>query len=231
MRFVIIHKTNARWEAGCMPDRDLVADVGQLIGELTAAGVVPGSARDDRRGHPPHVAPGPFVGANELPAGFDIIRSATLDDAVRFACELGQALSDVELDVRPVTEAWDIGLAPPPEDARSQRFMVLRKATAETESGAPVPAQKRAAVAKVRAGKAGDLLVTETMRPSSRGRRCKNSRAGITFTDGPFTESKELIAGFVIVEVASLDEASRWTARYIKTVQAGETDVYELEDA
>jgi len=231
MRFIIIHKTNARWEAGCIPDRDLVADVGNLIGELTSAGVLRAGEGLRASSLGARVTPGPFVGANELPAGFDIIRAATLDDAIRLACELGQALGDVEMDVRPVTEPWDIGLAPPPEDARSQRFMVLRKATAETESGASATAQRRAAVAKVMAGKAGDLLATETMRPSSRGRRCKNSSAGITFTDGPFTESKELIAGFVIVEVASLDEASRWTARYIKTVRAGETDIYELEDA
>jgi hypothetical protein len=240
MRYIVIHKTNARWEAGEIPDRDLIADVGKLLGDLEKAGVLRAGdglrasslgARVTVRGGVPEVTPGPFVGANELSAGFDIVRAATLDEAVRWACELGQALGDVEMDVRPVTEPWDIGLRPKPEDVTSQRFMVLRKASVETESGAPLAAHKSEALAKVRARKAGDLLTTETMRPSSRGRRCQNSASGITFTDGPFTESKELIAGFVIIEVGSRDEASRWTARYIEAVHAEETDLFELEAA
>ena len=68
------------------------------------------------------------------------------------------------------------------------------------------------------------------MRPSARGRRYKNTAAGIAFTDGPFTESKELIAGFVIIDVPSLDEASRWCARYIQMVRAEEADVLELDE-
>ena len=72
-------------------------------------------------------------------------------------------------------------------------------------------------------------IVTETMRPSARGRRYKNSRDGVTMTDGPFTESKELIAGYAIVSAASLDEASRWAERYIGAVEAEEVDLLELE--
>ena len=68
------------------------------------------------------------------------------------------------------------------------------------------------------------------MRPSARGRRCKNTDGALTFTDGPFTESKELIAGYVIIDVPSLEEASRWCARYVTTVRTEEADVRELED-
>jgi hypothetical protein len=66
------------------------------------------------------------------------------------------------------------------------------------------------------------------MRPSAKGRRYKNSRDGVTVTDGPFTESKELIAGYVIVSAASLDDASRWAVRYIAAVEADEVDLFEL---
>ena len=52
-------------------------------------------------------------------------------------------------------------------------------------------------------------LATETMRPRRRGRRYKNSRDGVSVYDGPFLETKELIAGYVIVSAASLDEAGR----------------------
>ena len=47
--------------------------------------------------------------------------------------------------------------------------------------------------------------------------------------DGPFTESKELIAGYCIVNAESLEEASRWAAKYIDVVETDEVDVRELE--
>jgi hypothetical protein len=48
--------------------------------------------------------------------------------------------------------------------------------------------------------------------------------------DGPFAESKELIAGYIIVSVASLEEAESWAVRYLETVGAGEVDVRELDE-
>jgi len=80
------------------------------------------------------------------------------------------------------------------------------------------------------AQRAGTHLATATLRPSARGRRYKNTREGIRVIDGPFTESKELIAGYVIVEAASLDDASRWATRYLDVVEADEVDLRELED-
>jgi hypothetical protein len=238
MRFIIIHKTTARWEAGEVPDARLIASVGALIGDLQRAGVLRAGeglrasslgARLTVRGGVADVVPGPFAGSNELCAGFDIIRAATLDDAIAWARELGETLGDVEVDVRPVTEAWDIGLGKKPDDVTSRRFMVLRKATTDSEAGVALPAKTRDAIQALRQ-RAGDThLAAETMRPSARGRRCKNTSGGIAFTDGPFTESKELIAGYVIIEVPSLDEATRWCARYVTVVDTAEADVFELE--
>ena len=67
------------------------------------------------------------------------------------------------------------------------------------------------------------------MRPSRRGRRYRNSRDGVTFYDGPFTETKELIAGYVVVSAASLEDAGRWAVQYIEAVGADEVDLRELE--
>jgi hypothetical protein len=50
-------------------------------------------------------------------------------------------------------------------------------------------------------------------------------------TDGPFAESKELIAGYVIVSAESLEDAARWAARYMDVVEADEVDLRELHDA
>jgi hypothetical protein len=239
MRFIIFHKTDARWEAGEVPDPGLIADVGALIGDLKQAGILRGAdglrasslgARVRSATGEIDVAPGPFAGRDKMPAGFDVIRAATLDDAVAWAREMSRALGDAEIDVRPVTEPWDIGLGPKPAGITSRRFMVLRKATPETESAAGLAEGKREALRKLRSAKRSDLLASETMRPSVRGRRCKNTIDGTAFTDGPFAESKELIAGFVIIEVGSLDEASPWTARYVTSVHSDEADLLELED-
>ena len=239
MRFIIMHKTSAEWEAGCVPDRQLISDVGALIGELARAGVLRAGeglrasslgARLTVRGGAADVAPGPFAGQNELPAGFEIIRAATLEGAVAWARELGKVLGDAQLDVRPVTEPWDIGLQTKPDDVRSLRFMVLRKATAATEAGATLAPAERAALSELRRRAPAGHLTAETIKPSKRGRRCKNSSDGVVFTDGPFTESKELLAGYVIVDVPALDEASRWCARYLAVVRSDEADVLELED-
>jgi hypothetical protein len=239
MRFIIIHKTNERWEAGEIPGPDLIADVGALIGELKQAGILRAGdglrasslgARIRSAAGALSVTAGPFAGRDKMPAGFEVVRAATLDDAVAWASEVGRALGDAEIDVRPVTEAWDIGLGPKPASITSRRFMALRKATPETESTAGLAGAKREALRTLRAAKGADLLASETMRPSARGRRCKNTIGGMAFTDGPFAESKELIAGFVIIEVPSLDEASRWGARYVTSVHSDEADVLELED-
>ncbi|MBL8112789.1 MAG: hypothetical protein JNK60_07890 [Acidobacteria bacterium] len=108
------------------------------------------------------------------------------------------------------------------------RYMALRKATAATEAGAP-PAAARSRILE-EAKRDGVLLVSETLKPSRRGRRYKNSGEGVRVIDGPFTESKELIAGYVIVEVATLEDADRWARRYLETVDAQEVDLRELED-
>jgi len=238
MRFIIFHKTNARWEAGEVPDQGLIADVGALIGDLTQAGILRGAdglrasslgARVRVSAGEVAVAPGPFAGRDKMPAAFDLLRAATLDGAVAWAGEVGRALGEAEIDVRPVTEPWDIGLGAKPAGITSRRFMVLRKATPETESQRGLAPSKREALGKLRTAQGAELLASETMRPSARGRRCKNTVNGVAFTDGPFAESKELIAGFVIIEVGSLEEASRWGARYVTSVHSDEADVLELE--
>src|SRR5262249_10320316 len=154
------------------------------------------------------------------PAGFTILRVGSIDDAVDWAARQAEILGDAEVDIRPVSEPWDIGMAPPPPEIKARRYMILRKATPESEAGTgPSPAQRtRLSHLIDQATRAGTHIITETMKPSRRGRRYSNSRAGITFFDGPFIESKELVGGYVIVSAASLDEAHRWALRYMDAV-------------
>jgi hypothetical protein len=218
----------------------LIARVGKLVGELAASKVLLGAeglrassegARLTFSGGRRTIRKGPLEGNNELPSGFTILRVRSLDDAIEWASRQAKAVGDVEVDIRPVTELWDIGLAPRPENLRTRRYMVMRKATGASEAGeAPSPGA-RADVGRLidETERAGAHVATVTMRPSSRGRRYKNSREGVRITDGPFTESKELIAGYVIVSAASLDEAGRWAFRYLEAVEADEVDVLEVE--
>ena len=123
-----------------------------------------------------------------------------MDEAIEWASRQAKVLGDVEIDIRPVTEPWDIGMAPRPERVTTRRYMALRKATAASEAGVPLSPTQRAEMARLidETTRTGVHLATETMRPSARGRRYKNSRDGVSMTDGPFTESKELIAGYVM---------------------------------
>lgn len=240
MRFAIMHKTNPAWEAGAIPSPELIARVGALIGELSEAGVLRGAeglrpsslgVRLRFSGGTSTASKGPFTGEHELPAGFSLLRVRTLDDAAEWATRQAAVLGDVEIDVRPVTEAWDIGIVPKPENVATRRYMALRKATADSEAGVAVSPRQQAELGRLieETTRSGVHLASETLRPSSRGRRYKNSRGGITTLDGPFAESKELIAGYVIVEAESLDHAERWARRYLAVVEADEVDLRELD--
>jgi hypothetical protein len=95
------------------------------------------------------------------------------------------------------------------------RFMVMVKANKDSEAGV-MPEQKLlAAMGKYNEElvKAGVLLAAEGLHPSSKGARVKFSGDKRTVTDGPFTEAKELIAGFWLIDVKSKDEAIEWVKR------------------
>ncbi|HWG21860.1 MAG TPA: YciI family protein [Terracidiphilus sp.] len=94
------------------------------------------------------------------------------------------------------------------------RFMVILKSTPETE-GAPPDPQLMAEMGKYNEEliKAGVVLAMDGLQPSSKGARVKISGKSRTVIDGPFTESKELIAGFWIWKLKSLEEAIEWVKR------------------
>jgi hypothetical protein len=240
MRFIIMHKTNAHWESGATPGPELIARVGTLLGNLAQTGRLLGAEglRATSQGvrvlfkqGTRTVINGPFEGENELPAGFSILRASSIEDAIDWAARQAAELGDVEIDIRPVTEPWDIGMGPRPAGVTTRRYMVLRKATAATETGAEASSARRAALAHSIEDTThpGTALITETMRPSARGRRYKNSRNGVVVMDGPFAETKELIAGYVVVSAESLEDAGRLALQYIEAVGADEVDVRELE--
>ena len=95
------------------------------------------------------------------------------------------------------------------------RFMVIVKATPESEAGTLPDQQMLAEMGKYNEElvKAGIMLSGEGLAASSKGKRVRFSGAKRKVIDGPFTESKELIAGFWIWQTKSLDEAVEWVKR------------------
>ena len=95
------------------------------------------------------------------------------------------------------------------------RFMVIVKASPDSEAGVMPDEQLLAEMGKFNEelGKAGILLAGEGLHPSSKGARIRFSGAQRTVIDGPFAETKELIAGFWIIQVKSLQEAVDWMKR------------------
>ena len=95
------------------------------------------------------------------------------------------------------------------------RFMVIVKADKNSEAGVMPSREILTAMGKFNEElvKAGVMLAGEGLHPSSKGKRVKFSGGKHTVTDGPFTESKELIAGFWLWQVRSMDEAVEWLKR------------------
>ena len=95
------------------------------------------------------------------------------------------------------------------------RFMVMVRANKMTESGVLPDKKLLAEMGKYNEElvKAGVMLAGEGLQPSSKGARVKFSGAKRTVIDGPFTEAKELIAGFWLFQVKSKEEAIEWVKR------------------
>jgi hypothetical protein len=81
--------------------------------------------------------------------------------------------------------------------------------------------------------KAGVMIDSNGLHPSKKGKRVRLAGGKITVTDGPFTESKELIASYAFFQVKSMDEAVCWTTRFLEVLGKGECElrpIFEPED-
>ncbi|HEX5053690.1 MAG TPA: YciI family protein [Planctomycetota bacterium] len=221
-----MHKAPANEEVGQVPPKELIKGMGQLIGEaskngtlLAGDGLKPGPTRhvltfgngrcDVKRGT--------RSGEGQLPQRIVVLEVRTEADAVEWARRFGEAVGAARLELGPVTEAWDLGLGTRPPDAPF-RFMIVQPATREYEAGKqPTGAQQqglRTVIAEMQ--KAGVLRFNEALLPSSKAVRLNYRDHVLTRTDGPFTESKELIGGFCMLRMRSFDEMIVWADRYAR---------------
>ncbi|MDQ3776447.1 MAG: YciI family protein [Pseudomonadota bacterium] len=118
------------------------------------------------------------------------------------------------------------------------RFIIMVKASQDTEAGVMPEEKLIAAMAAYHEelAKAGVLLDASGLKPSSKGWRIEYSGGKRTVIDGPFAETKELIAGYTLIQVRSKEEAIEWTKRFPNPAvdgKEGEIEVrplFELED-
>ncbi len=218
-----MHKAGAQIESGAQPPFELIERVGDLIGEMIEAGAYMAGEglAPTSEGVRLHVAKGrrsvtygPFVGSNELVASFAIVRVQALDEAIEWASRIAKILGDVDLYIGRVKEAWDLGLVEKPKGA-PMRYMIVRKADAAYEANMTPPPDIQVSMRQLLSEmtKAGVLLVAERLLPSRAAVRLTVADGKHLVVDGPFTESKELIAGYCLIGVDTRDSAVAWGKR------------------
>ena len=111
------------------------------------------------------------------------------------------------------------------------RFLCIYK-PGTPESDAPPSQKEMAAMGRLidDMAKAGVLLATEGCLPSDKGVRVRVDSGAFTVTDGPFRETRELIAGFCLLQVKSKAEAIEWCKRFLDVVGVGESEIRLLHD-
>jgi hypothetical protein len=118
------------------------------------------------------------------------------------------------------------------------RFMIIVKATANSEAGAMPSETLMAAMADFheQLAKAGLLLDAAGLQPSEKGWRVRYQNGRREVIDGPFAETKELVAGYTLIQTRSREEAQEWARRFPSPhgeFESGEIEVrqlYELDD-
>ena len=225
MRFMIMHKNDPQTEAGQPPPMEVVTQMGELIGEYAAdgrfidgAGLSASKTRSRlvfREGRCT-IQHGPYAGEHELPAAALMLKVQTREQAIGWAERYGKILGDGELELGKVNEPWDIGLMPAPENPPLQ-MLLIEKADAATE-GAGRSAQQKAALTRLKTEmtKAGVLVKSLRLKPSAKAKRLVFTDNRMRVVDGPFSESKELIGGFAVMELSDMDEVLSMYERYAK---------------
>jgi len=175
------------------------------------------------------VAHGPYAATtHELPASFAKIKASSRDEAIALATTVARAIGgDLEFEVGKINEPWDIGIGEQPAGA-PERYLLIQKATEATEAGRPANLEQATKEIKAK----GALLGTVTLAPSSKAKRLTWRAGKHTIVDGPFTETKELVGGYAILDLASMDECVAFCHQYadilLSAADALEIDIRPL---
>jgi hypothetical protein len=220
MKLIMMHRHDADTEAGVPPPAKLIQEMGAYVGEhaskgqfLDGAGLRASASRTRLtfRGGECTVKHGPYKGENELPSAILQLTVASREQAIDWGRRYGKILVDGQLEIGPVNEPWDIGLMPRPEHAP------LRVLLIESESGTRSPKQKADLTRlKKEMTEAGVLTAATVLQPSAHGKRLLFKNNDLQVLDGPFAESKELVGGFGLMDLPSMEVAIAEARRYAR---------------
>ena len=216
MRFMIMHKNEPRTEAGERPSMEIITKMGAFIGGYAQSGkLVDGAglgASKTRtrlvfRDGQCVVKQGPYRGEHELPAATLLLKVRTREEAIGWAERYGKIIGDCELELGKITEPWDLGVMPEPENPPLQ-LLLLERSEHVAEASKRSPKQKADLTRlKTEMTKAGVLVRSCQLKPSSEAKRLTFTNNDLRVVDGPFVESKELIGGFAVMELSGMAEA------------------------
>jgi hypothetical protein len=119
------------------------------------------------------------------------------------------------------------------EKETTMRILGMLKADASSERGEMPSPELVTEMGKFmeEVAKAGILLATDGLHPSAKGKRVKLTDGKVTVVDGPFTESKELVASYALFQVKTMEEAIEWTTRFLKVLGEGECELRPIFEA
>jgi hypothetical protein len=240
MKFMLMHKMTAELETGLPPDAALMEAIGQLMEQamkdkimLAGEGLKPTSTRvrlayeNGKR----TIANGPFPDGRQLIAGFALMRVKSKDEAIAWCDRFANAIGDVALYLGPVVEMWDLGFAPKPDNP-PLRFLAMHEMDANSENEVPpdpaMMAKMGALVEEMT--KAGVLEATAGLTSTKKGARIHFDGGKKTVIDGPFAESKELVAGYAIVELPSKAAAIEFGKRFGEIVKVHEVEIRQVAE-
>ena len=237
MRFIVMHKMTEEMETG-IPDLEIVEAVGKLIQQgakenvfVSGEGLKPTSERvhiaykNGKR----TITEGPFADAKELAAGFELLRVRSKEEAISWCDRFAAVIGDVELFLGPVVEPWDLGMMPKPKNA-PLRFLLVHQLDERSTSDAslePALMAKMSALVEEMTN-AGALQTAFGLSGTRHGARVHYKGGQPTVLDGPFAESKELIAGYAILDLPSKAAAIDWAIRFGQIVKVNEVEVRQI---
>jgi hypothetical protein len=243
MRFMLLVKASEDSEAGRMPPQKVFEDMGKFNEELVKAGLMlageglhPTSkgVRVRSANGKVTVTDGPFAETKELVAGYWLIQAKSLEEALSWVKRV--PFDEGEIEVRPLFELEDFPVdpaekpdgwrekeeqlresPPPARKPGTKRYLGLLKADRDTEAGVMPKEEHLAAMgAFIEEGvKSGVILGGEGLKPTSQAKRVRFNGKKRTVIDGPFPETKELVAGYAILQASSRQEAIDWTKRFV----------------
>jgi hypothetical protein len=248
MRFMMLVKASKDSEAGVLPDEKMLSQMAEYTEELVKAGALLAAERLQPSSTGVRVRyangtfkmiDGPFAETKELIAGFCLIQAKSRDEAIEWAKRI--PFQEGEVEIRPLFELFDFPVdpaekpdgwrqneqqfrdAPPARKPGTIRYLGMVKADKDTEAGV-LPDEKllSAMGAFMEEGvKSGVFLSGEGLQPTSKGARVRFSGSKRMVIDGPFAETKELIAGYAILQFTSKAEAIEWTKRFVQVDAPG----------